>query len=103
MRILTDDGRGHGMPTRANILAGLRWLAEGVQPGDCLFLHFSGHGAQQEDPSYAEEDGYDETICPTDFNSAGMICQIIGIGKVPKCLHYANAKCQSWFSQRHTK
>jgi len=38
-----------------------------------LFFHFSGHGAQQEDPSYSEEDGYDETICPADFNSAGMI------------------------------
>jgi len=73
MMVLTDDGRGQGMPTRANILNGLRWLAQGVQPGDCLFFHFSGHGAQQEDPNCMEEDGYDETICPTDFNRAGMI------------------------------
>lgn len=73
MMVLTDDGRGSGMPTRANILNGLRWLADGARPGDCLFFHFSGHGAQQEDPNYMEEDGFDETICPTDFNSAGMI------------------------------
>lgn len=73
MRILTDDGRGHSMPTRQNILNSMRWLAQGAQPGDVLFFHFSGHGAQQEDPNCMEEDGYDETICPCDFQSAGMI------------------------------
>lgn len=73
LMMLRDDGRGQGMPTRQAILSGLRWLVEGAQPGDCFFFHFSGHGAQQEDPNYAEEDGYDETICPCDFNSAGMI------------------------------
>jgi len=71
--ILTDDRRGRGAPTRANIVGGLRWLVEGALPGDCLFFHYSGHGAQQEDPTYMEEDGYDETICPCDFESAGMI------------------------------
>jgi len=74
VRILTDDGQGpHGSPTRAAIVANMRWLVEGVQPGDVLFFHFSGHGAQQLDPTYAEEDGYDETILPTDFDHAGMI------------------------------
>jgi len=72
MRVLTDDQYGNG-PSRANILMGLQWLVQGVQPGDCLFFHYSGHGAQQLDPSYSEEDGYDETICPSDFQSAGMI------------------------------
>lgn len=74
MRILTDDGHGpHGAPTRANIISGMRWLVEGAQPGDALFFHYSGHGGQQPDPNYMEEDGYDETILPTDFEYAGMI------------------------------
>jgi len=74
MLVLTDDKSDRRFrPTRANILEGMRWLAQGAQPGDVLFFHFSGHGAQQEDPSYSEEDGYDETICPEDFQRAGMI------------------------------
>lgn len=73
MMVLTDDQYGSQAPTRMNMMRGFRWLVEGARPGDCLFLHYSGHGAQQEDPSYSEEDGYDETLCPTDFNSAGMI------------------------------
>merc|ERR1719356_2058595 len=75
MLVLTDD-RGQNpnyKPTRANILRGMQWLAQGAQLGDVLFFHYSGHGAQQEDPSYSEEDGYDETICPEDFQRAGMI------------------------------
>lgn len=74
MMILTDDQQNpQYRPTRMNILRGLQWLAQGAQPGDVLFFHYSGHGAQQEDPSYSEEDGYDETICPEDFQRAGMI------------------------------
>jgi len=73
-RILTDaNGPASSKPTRANILASARWLVEGVQPGDCLFFHFSGHGAQQEDPRGAEEDCMDETILPVDFQAAGQI------------------------------
>eukprot|EP00448_Togula_jolla_P005760 CAMPEP_0170603950 /NCGR_PEP_ID=MMETSP0224-20130122/19173_1 /TAXON_ID=285029 /ORGANISM="Togula jolla, Strain CCCM 725" /LENGTH=469 /DNA_ID=CAMNT_0010928841 /DNA_START=50 /DNA_END=1459 /DNA_ORIENTATION=+ len=74
MRVLTDEGRNPSQqPTRSNIIQALRWLVQGAQPGDVLFFHFSGHGAQQEDPSCTEEDCCDETICPVDFQSAGMI------------------------------
>lgn len=74
MLVLTDDSSDMQFrPLRNNILRGFQWLVDGVQPGDCLFFHYSGHGAQQQDPNYQEEDGYDETICPADFNSAGMI------------------------------
>ena len=38
------------MPTKANIIAGLKWLAEGAQAGDVLFFSYSGHGCQEEDP-----------------------------------------------------
>ena len=72
---LTDDGRRGpaGEPTRANIVNGLRWLAQDAQPGDVLFFAFSGHGAQQPDPNGFEEDGMNETILPVDFKTAGMI------------------------------
>lgn len=72
IRTLVDEP-GHQMPTKANIIAGLRWLVEDVRPGDVLFFHYSGHGAQQEDPFGYEEDGMNETICPLDFLSSGMI------------------------------
>ncbi|ETW04553.1 hypothetical protein H310_03779 [Aphanomyces invadans] len=73
MRRLTDDQQGHDRPTRANILAGMRWLVENARPGDSLFFHYSGHGSQQKDADGDEADGMDETICPVDYDTAGMI------------------------------
>jgi len=77
IRALTDeDPDPRRQPTRHNIEAHLRWLANGehgASPGDVLFLHFSGHGSQKEDPQHLEEDGMNETILPVDFQSAGMI------------------------------
>jgi len=72
IRTLTDDNRAQ-MPTRANITENLRWLAQGARPGDVLFLSFSGHGAQEQDPHGYEEDGMNETILPVDFERAGQI------------------------------
>lgn len=36
-------------------------------------FHYSGHGSQQRNYTGDEVDGYDETLCPTDFESQGMI------------------------------
>eukprot|EP00747_Dinoflagellata_sp_TGD_P170989 gnl/TRDRNA2_/TRDRNA2_203915_c0_seq1.p1 gnl/TRDRNA2_/TRDRNA2_203915_c0~~gnl/TRDRNA2_/TRDRNA2_203915_c0_seq1.p1 ORF type:complete len:431 (-),score=68.24 gnl/TRDRNA2_/TRDRNA2_203915_c0_seq1:131-1369(-) len=72
MRILMDDQRST-MPTRKNIMDCAMWLVADARPGDCLFFHYSGHGAQQEDPQCAEEDAMDETILPCDFQSSGQI------------------------------
>ncbi|KAI8815245.1 peptidase C14, caspase domain-containing protein [Cladochytrium replicatum] len=72
--ILTDDQQDPSkIPTRANILNAFRWLIAGAQPGDAFFLHYSGHGAYQQDPQGDEVDGSDETIVPLDYESAGMI------------------------------
>ena len=68
MRILTDS-----RATRANIIAGLKWLVNGAKKGDVLIFHYSGHGSQMVDPSGEEPDVRDETICPHDFATAGMI------------------------------
>lgn len=38
--ILTDDQADPSrMPSRQNIVNGMRWLVDGVQPGDRLFFH----------------------------------------------------------------
>lgn len=75
MRVLLDDGSGDGMPTKANMLAGMRWLVDGAQSGDSLFFHYSGHGTHQKDvsPDKDEHDGQDEALCPSDYPTAGLI------------------------------
>ncbi len=68
MRILTDC-----RATRAAIMDGLQWLITGAKKGDLLVFHYSGHGSQVIDVSGDEPDGKDETICPHDFATEGMI------------------------------
>lgn len=72
--ILKDDTRDPNFcSTKYNIMRGIQWMMTDQQPGDSLFFHFSGHGSQKYDQNGDEEDGYDETICPTDYQSAGQI------------------------------
>ncbi|CAG8600243.1 3288_t:CDS:2 [Paraglomus occultum] len=74
MVILTDEQRDPKLiPTRSNIIAAMRWLVNNAAPNDSFFLHFSGHGGQKRDNDGDEEDGYDETIMPLDFQTAGEI------------------------------
>ncbi|KAJ8540185.1 hypothetical protein K7X08_026574 [Anisodus acutangulus] len=51
----------------------MHWLMQGVQAGDSLVFHYSGHGLQQRNYTEDEVDGYDETLCPLDFKTQGMI------------------------------
>ncbi|XP_057804003.1 metacaspase-1-like [Salvia miltiorrhiza] len=61
-------------PTRRHIEAGFEWLMRGVQRGDSLVFYFSGHGKRQREVVRGDEiDGFDETICPVDFEENGMI------------------------------
>ncbi|KAF3911880.1 Metacaspase-1A [Arthrobotrys entomopaga] len=74
MVILTDDQQNPAsQPTKANILRAMHWLVKDAKPDDSLFFHYSGHGGQQKDTDGDEDDGYDETIYPVDFRTAGMI------------------------------
>ncbi|KAF6141589.1 hypothetical protein GIB67_023761 [Kingdonia uniflora] len=41
--------------------------------GDSLVFHYSGHGAQQRNFISDEVDGYDETLCPLDYELQKMI------------------------------
>lgn len=71
---LTDDQQSPGrQPTKANILRAMQWLVKDAQPNDSLFFHFSGHGGVTEDLDGDEDDGYDSTIYPVDFQQAGPI------------------------------
>lgn len=67
IRILTDDQRKN-LPTKENILSGMRWLVEGAQPGDSLFFYFSGHATQIKDEDGDEPDGFDECLCAMDYD-----------------------------------
>ncbi|KAH0466363.1 hypothetical protein IEQ34_006466 [Dendrobium chrysotoxum] len=71
---LTEDQTDpYKIPTKHNIRMALYWLVQGSQPGDSLVFHYSGHGSQQRNYNGDEADGYDETICPLDFETQGMI------------------------------
>jgi len=72
MLILLDDGR-HQEPTKQNILTAFDRIVEYSRAGDVVFIHYSGHGGRVRDTSGDEADGYDETLIPLDFKSAGQI------------------------------
>ncbi|KAM1233014.1 hypothetical protein EV1_002690 [Malus domestica] len=61
------------IPTKQNMRMALQWLVQGCQSGDSLVFYFSGHGSTQPDYSMDEIDGIDETVCPVDFETEGMI------------------------------
>jgi len=64
VRLIADE-----RATTAEIFARLEWLVDGAQPGDRLFFHYSGHGAQMATRDHQGEiDGLDEVICPVDFD-----------------------------------
>ncbi|KAK9111009.1 hypothetical protein Scep_018528 [Stephania cephalantha] len=72
--ILTEDEKDPlKIPTRQSILEALRWLIEDCRSGDSLVFHYSGHGSQQRNHLGDESDGYDETLCPLDYETKGMI------------------------------
>jgi len=63
IRVLRDSEA-----TRAAILASFdEWLVAGTEPGDRVYLYFSGHGLQVKDESGDEEDGLDEALSTYDI------------------------------------
>lgn len=60
-------------PTKENIRRALHWLVEDCAAGDSLLFYFSGHGSQQRNFTGDEIDGNDETLCPMDFLTQGVI------------------------------
>jgi len=60
---LTDEAA-----TRKAMQAAILTLVNGGRPGDVLYLHYSGHGANVPDANGDEADGRDEILCPTDLD-----------------------------------
>ncbi|GAB4844260.1 Metacaspase-1 [Ancistrocladus abbreviatus] len=73
LMLTEEEADPHRIPTKHNMMMALHWLVTGCQPGDSLVFHYSGHGSQQRDYDGDEADGYDETLCPLDFETQGMI------------------------------
>ncbi|KAN0137843.1 Caspase domain containing protein [Lactarius tabidus] len=70
MRILTENEYvNSNSPTKANILAAMRWLVMGARPGDKLFFYFSGHATRVpvDGTNGGEQDGFDEGMCAMDY------------------------------------
>lgn len=61
-RMLTDDTSVK--PSRAAVIEGLRWLSGGLQSGENVYFHYSGHGGQLRDTSGDEASGFDSCIFP---------------------------------------
>jgi hypothetical protein len=73
MTILLDD-KEHKSPTFTNIVEAFKSLSEQSQPGDSVFVQFSGHGGRILDsPINNNVESYDEIIAPSDYNRSGII------------------------------
>lgn len=70
--LLLDDGENTN-PTRSNILDAYKQLVKDASSGDAVFCHYSGHGGKLRDDDGDEADGFDETLVPVDYASAGQI------------------------------
>ena len=74
IRKLSDDQTDLAKkPTRTNILDGIQWLTNGLNAGESVFFHYSGHGGLTIDTSGDESSGYDSCIYPIRNGQIEMI------------------------------
>jgi len=76
MVVMTDAPENRNTsfePTGVNIVHAMEWLVSYNNAGDSVFLAYSGHGAQVPDPDGDRESGFDDTICPVDFQVNGQL------------------------------
>lgn len=67
--VLIDTDDSYTQPTGRNIRRALSDLLRSGEPGDFLFVHYSGHGTRLPAETGEDDDtGYDECIVPTDMN-----------------------------------
>ncbi|GLU08555.1 hypothetical protein SLE2022_254610 [Rubroshorea leprosula] len=67
--VLIDTDDSHTKPTGKNIRKVLNDLVRSAEPGDFLFVHYSGHGTRLPAETGDDDDtGYDECIVPCDMN-----------------------------------
>lgn len=63
------DGKLIPNATKADFREGMEWLRGKARPQDMVFIYFSGHGAQVQDPTRTSSDGLDELLIPYDFET----------------------------------
>ncbi|XP_043688938.1 metacaspase-4-like [Telopea speciosissima] len=67
--VLIDTDDSYAEPTGKNIRRALADLVRSAEPGDFLFVHYSGHGTRLPAETGEDDDtGYDECIVPSDMN-----------------------------------
>jgi len=67
--VLVDTDPSGPQPTGANVRGTIKNLIRSSQPGDYLFIHYSGHGTRLPAETGEDDDtGYDECIVPCDMN-----------------------------------
>ncbi|KAE8706589.1 Metacaspase-4 [Hibiscus syriacus] len=69
IKVLIDTDDSYDQPTGKNIRRALTELVSSAEPGDFLFVHYSGHGTRLPAETGDDDDtGYDECIVPCDMN-----------------------------------
>ncbi|EEF43545.1 metacaspase-4 [Ricinus communis] len=67
--VLIDTDESYTQPTGKNIRKAVGDLVRSAEPGDVLFVHYSGHGTRLPAETGEDDDtGYDECIVPCDMN-----------------------------------
>ena len=84
MVILRDDNPPNPAmyPTKANMIRAMHWLVDDARLHDSLFFHYSGHGGQMVDFRSVQDDVFDETIFPVDFERAGQIVNTVTLSLI---------------------
>lgn len=60
-------------PTKQNIIKHIKEFTKDVKDNDVLFFHYSGHGIREVDVNHDEISGFDEVLCPCDYEKNGYI------------------------------
>ncbi|XP_054811671.1 metacaspase-5-like [Prosopis cineraria] len=67
--VLIDTDNSCIQPTGKNIRSAIKKMVRSAEPGDVLFVHYSGHGTRlPAETGDADDTGYDECIVPSDMN-----------------------------------
>lgn len=59
-------------PTKENIIKEFGWLVDNAEPGDVLFLQYSGHGLQKALHPFMSNEKY-QAILPSDYVTKGIL------------------------------